>query len=209
MSHTLTLPKKRIQTSFIEHQINGLESPEELNEVKRFIGKVFSGGGYVKSEYTAFDLDQWSTWFYVTSDNGEILSAMRVVEKRPNNFIPLELGVIKGSHPPKRYAVLEQNVADWNNVAFLASRTGWRAAVQNFAMVARFCLEKNFDMVYGFYDLKMPAIVRIYESVGVTMSEKYNKPVFFPGSTLNGTPVQLSIIEISKASLQKTVSKIM
>ncbi|TGK45057.1 hypothetical protein EHQ12_00575 [Leptospira gomenensis] len=114
-----------------------------------------------------------------------------------------------GSHPPKRYSVLEDHVADWNNVAFVKSRTGWRAAVLNFAMVAQFCLEQKYNMVYGFYDLKMPSIVRIYESVGVSLSEKYNKPVYFPGSTLNGTPVQLSIIEITKTNLQKTMSKIL
>lgn len=208
MSHSIAFSKNKIQTSLIEHQINGLESPEELMEVKKFISMVFSGGGYIKSAYTAFNLDQWSTWFYVTTENGLILSAMRVVEKRPNNFLPIEMAIIKGTDPPKRYVVLDDHVADWNNVAFVNSRTGWRAAVLNFAMVARFCLEKKYNMVYGFYDLKMPSIVRIYESVGVSLSEKYNKPVYFPDSTLNGKPVQLSIIEIHKASLQKTVSKI-
>ncbi|TGK39186.1 hypothetical protein EHQ13_06205 [Leptospira gomenensis] len=209
MSYTLTISNKKIHTTLIKHQINGLEAPEELFEVKKFINTIFSGGGYIKSAYTSFDLDPWSTWFYVTTETGMILSAMRVVEKKPNNFIPIEMAIIKGSHPPKRYSVLEDHVADWNNVAFVKSRTGWRAAVLNFAMVAQFCLEQKYNMVYGFYDLKMPSIVRIYESVGVSLSEKYNKPVYFPGSTLNGTPVQLSIIEITKTNLQKTMSKIL
>ncbi|MBM9502896.1 hypothetical protein JWG44_21830 [Leptospira sp. 201903071] len=186
----------------------GLENPEQLIRVKEFIRSVFVAGGYTKSAYTAVDLDPWSTWFYVKNSADEILSAMRVVEKKPNNFLPLEMAVIEGSYPPKRYALIEENVADWNNVAFLNTRSGWRAAVINFCSVAKHCLEKNYTTTYGFYDPKMKSIVRIYSSAGAKLSEKYNQLVFFPGSSLNGEPVFLNIIEIPKASLQIIASKI-
>lgn len=198
--------QKRIQ--FINHKIVGLGNPIDLARVKEFIRSVFVAGGYTKSAYTAVDLDPWSTWFYVTNLEGEILSAMRVVEKKPNNFLPIEMAVIEGINPTMRYAVIEENVADWNNVAFLNSRSGWQAAVLNFCSVAKHCLEKNYKTVYGFYDPKMKSIVRIYTSAGAKLSEKYNRLVSFPGSSLNGEPVMLNIIEIPKASLQKVASKI-
>lgn len=52
------------------------------------------------------------------------------------------MGVIYGSNPQKRYVVLEENVADWNNVAFLRTVMGGKAATINFKMVIKHCLEK-------------------------------------------------------------------
>lgn len=112
---------------FQEHIIRGLENPFKLSHVKEFIGKVFASKGYNKSPYASVDLDPWSIWFYVTNfSTGEILSAMRIVEKKPNNFIPIEMGVIYGSQPQKRYVVIEKNVADWNSVAFLRTAGKFR-----------------------------------------------------------------------------------
>ncbi|RHX84752.1 LBL_2463 family protein [Leptospira stimsonii] len=212
MSH-LVLEKsssniKRKETDFQCRKIVGLENPNELKRVKEFIHSVFVAGGYTKSAYTAVDLDLWSTWFYVVNSENQILSAMRVVEKKPNNFLPIEMAVIDGSYPPRRYALIEENAADWNNVAFLNSRNGWRAAVLNFSTVAKHCLEKKYDTTYGFYDPKMKSIVRIYSSAGAKVSKVYNQLVFFPGSLHNDERVLLNIIEIPKASLQIIASKI-
>ncbi|TGL81447.1 LBL_2463 family protein [Leptospira yasudae] len=200
-------PRKE-KLSLFEHTIVGLENPYELLKVKEFIRSVFTAYGYDKSAYTSVDLDPWSTWFYVSDETGKILSAMRVVEKKPNNYIPIEMAVIEGSEPQMRYAIIEENVADWNNVAFANSYSGWKAARRNFIMVARHCIWKNYNKVYGFYDPTMRAIVRIYTAAGAELSKRFDKLVFFPGSLLNNVPVKLNIIEIPKASLQKIASKI-
>ncbi|WP_225913620.1 LBL_2463 family protein [Leptospira yasudae] len=207
LERSQTNPQK-VKPNLFEHTIVGLENPYELIKVKEFIRSVFMAYGYNKSAYTTVDLDPWSTWFYVSDVTGKILSAMRVVEKKPNNYIPIEMAVIEGSAPLMRYAVVEENVADWNNVAFINSYSGWRAARKNFIMVARHCIRKNYKKVYGFYDPTMRAIVRIYTTAGVELSKNFDKLVFFPGSSLNNEPVKLNIIEIPKASLQKIASKI-
>ncbi|TGJ99878.1 hypothetical protein EHO57_14055 [Leptospira langatensis] len=203
MSHLLLTRKN----SFLESKVD-FSSPEEVAEIKAFIQAIFSRKGYTKSSSTNVDLDRWSTWFCVRGEAGEILAAMRVVEKRPYNFLPIEQAIICDETPLRRYAVENYNTADWNNVAFSNTREGLKAAKQCFALAARFCIEKNYDMVYGFYDLKNPAIVKLYSKVGILPSEIFPKLVYFPGSTLNGTNVELTIIEITKQTLQNIVSKI-
>lgn len=183
--------------------IQGLENPEELERVKDFIKNIFSNSGYSKSPYTTFNLDPWSTWFYVTDSEQKILSAMRIVEKKPNNFLPVEMGVIYGSNPQKRYVVSEENVADWNNVAFLRTVMGGKAATINFKMVVNYCLQKKFSKIYGMYHQKLASIERIYLSAGAKLSKQFSKPVFFPEDYFDQELVLLNIIEIDKTSLQK------
>ncbi|EKR34549.1 LBL_2463 family protein [Leptospira interrogans] len=183
--------------------IQGLENPEELERVKNFIKNIFSNSGYNKSPYATFNLDPWSTWFYVTDSEQKILSAMRIVEKKPNNFLPVEMGVIYGSNPQKRYVVSEENVADWNNVAFLRTVMGGKAATINFKMVVNYCLQKKFSKIYGMYHQKLASIERIYLSAGAKLSKQFSKPVFFPEDYFDQELVLLNIIEIDKTSLQK------
>ncbi|WP_061218409.1 LBL_2463 family protein [Leptospira weilii] len=198
MSHLTLNPP-----SLNENRIQGLENPIELMRVKNFIQSIFSKSGYNKSPYASVDLDPWSTWFYVTDPENKILSAMRIVEKKPNNFLPIEMGVIYGSNPQKRYVVLEENVADWNNVAFLRTLMGGKAATINFKMVVKHCLQKNYSKVYGMYHQKLASIERIYLSAGAELSKRFSKPVFFPEDYIDQELVLLNIIEIDKTSLQK------
>ncbi|MBM9500563.1 hypothetical protein JWG44_09920 [Leptospira sp. 201903071] len=211
MSH-IAVEKPKLKRSnhknqFIEKSIQGVENPIELARVKNFIRFVFTTAGYNKSEYASVNLDPWSTWFYVMDEEGAILSAMRVVEKKPNNFIPLELGVILGSNPPQRYAVIEKKVADWNNVAFINSPKGGRAALQNFQMVAKHCIEQGYEKVYGMYPQRSKAIERIYFSAGAQKSTQFRIPIYFPGDYSNGELVLLNPIEINKTSLQKIAAR--
>lgn len=126
MSHLTLNPP-----SLNENRIQGLENPIELIRVKNFIQSIFSKNGYNKSPYASVDLDPWSTWFYVTDSEKKILSAMRIVEKKPNNFLPIEMGVIYGSNPQKRYVVLEENVADWNKQRCIFTHFNGRKSCNN------------------------------------------------------------------------------
>ncbi|EMS81827.1 hypothetical protein LEP1GSC073_0011, partial [Leptospira noguchii str. Cascata] len=87
----------------------GLENKLELENIKKFSNSIFEKAGYSKP-LDSMDLDLWSIWFYVR-EGSEILAAMRIVEKKPNNLIPLELGIIKDSDPIQRYAVVGNNIA--------------------------------------------------------------------------------------------------
>ncbi|AGS80500.1 hypothetical protein LEP1GSC193_0783 [Leptospira phage vB_LalZ_80412-LE1] len=133
---------------------------------------------------------------------------MRIVEKKPMNLIPLELGIIKESDPIQRYAVIGENIADWNSVSFLLSKKGARAALSTFHAAANFCLEKNFDMIYGFYHKKVNPIVKLYTSIGAIPSEKYPKEVYFPECYYREELVYLTPIEINKVALQKIRTKL-
>ncbi|MDI7228303.1 hypothetical protein QMM87_06370 [Leptospira santarosai] len=199
---SLTLQKTKPFNKYHVIQLSGLENRQELDHVKKFTSGIFNNFGYTKSLYTAVDMDLWSTWFYAR-EGSEILAAMRIVEKRPNNLIPLELGIIKNSDPIQRYAVIENNIADWNSVSFVLSKKGYLAAVSTFLAAAQYCLDKNFDMVYGFYHKNVNSIVRLYTSIGAIPSKKYEKEVYFPECYYNGEPVYLTPIEISKVALQK------
>ncbi|EMY79212.1 hypothetical protein LEP1GSC060_3598 [Leptospira weilii serovar Ranarum str. ICFT] len=152
-------------------------------------------------------MDPWSTWFYVR-EGTEILAAMRIVEKKPMNLIPLELGIIKESDPIQRYAVVGENIADWNSVSFEHSKKGARAAVSTFHAAANFCLKKKFDIVYGFYHKKVNSIVKLYSTIGAMPSEKYQKEVYFPECYYQGELVYLTPIEINKEALQKIRTKL-
>ncbi|EPE86514.1 hypothetical protein LEP1GSC021_0079 [Leptospira noguchii str. 1993005606] len=204
---SITLQKTKSVNKFHVIRLSGLENIQELNNIKKFTSDVYNNFGYTKSLYTAVDMDAWSTWFYVR-EGSEILAAMRIVEKKPNILIPLELGIIKDSDPIQRYAVVGNNIADWNSVSFEHSIKGFKAAVDVFHVVAQFCLDKNFDMVYGFYHKKVNSIVKLYTSIGAVPSTKYVKEVYFPESYHAGELVYLTPIEINKDALQKIKTKL-
>ncbi|EMO28355.1 hypothetical protein LEP1GSC170_2391 [Leptospira interrogans serovar Bataviae str. HAI135] len=141
-------------------------------------------------------------------ENGQILSAMRITEKKPFNFIPLEVALFKDEQfPPKRYAVLEENVADWNSVAFIQNVKGAKAAKANFIAVAEHCITKEYNTIYGMYNPKLSGIERIYLREGAEISVKYPGPMYFPGLYLKGEIPWFEVIEIRKESLQKIASK--
>ncbi|WP_039940172.1 LBL_2463 family protein [Leptospira noguchii] len=204
---SLTLQKTKSVNKFHVIRLIGLENQDELNHIKKFASDIFNNFGYTKSLYTAVDMDAWSTWFYVR-EGSEILAAMRIVEKKPNNLIPLELGIIKDSDPIQRYAVVGNNIADWNSVSFEHSKKGCWAALATFQAAAQYCIDQNFDMVYGFYHKKINSIVKLYTSIGAIPSNKYVKEVYFPESYHNGELVYLTPIEIPKEALQKIRTRI-
>ncbi|KAA1264540.1 hypothetical protein C5473_19500 [Leptospira interrogans serovar Weerasinghe] len=204
---SLTIQKTKPVNKFHVMRLIGLENQEELNLVKKFANDVFNNFGYTKSLYTAVEMDAWSTWFYVR-EGSEILAAMRIVEKKPNNLIPLELGIIKDSEPNQRYALIGENIADWNSVSFLLNKKAMFAAVCVFHAAAQFCLDKNFEIVYGFYHKKVSSIVKLYNSIGAIPSKKYEKEVYFPECYYNGELVYLTPIEISKDALQKIKTRL-
>ncbi|MCH1911635.1 hypothetical protein L9Z41_03385 [Leptospira noguchii] len=186
----------------------GLSEQEELNKIKSFVSKIYEDAGYSNSPWKNIDhYDLWSIWFYV-EENGQILSAMRITEKKPFNFIPLEVALFKDEQfPPKRYAVLEENVADWNSVAFIQNVKGAKAAKANFIAVAEHCITKEYNTVYGMYNPKLSGIERIYLREGAEISVKYPGPMYFPGLYLKGEIPWFEVIEIRKESLQKIASK--
>ncbi|WP_061209602.1 LBL_2463 family protein [Leptospira borgpetersenii] len=196
-----TIQKSNLVKNLHVIRLMGLENPQELKNIKKFTNKIFEQFGYTKP-LDSIDLDLWSTWFYVR-EGSEILAAMRIVEKRPNNLIPLELGIIKGSDPILRYAVIGDNIADWNSVSFVLSIKGSWAALATFQAAAQYCIDKNFDMIYGFYHKKINSIVKLYTSIGAVASKKYEKEVYFPECYYNGELVYLTPIEIPKVALQK------
>ncbi|AVQ11590.1 Uncharacterized protein XB16_1258 [Leptospira santarosai] len=198
---SLTLQKTKPVKKFHVIRMVGLENPKELQNIKKFSSTIFENVGYSKP-LDSMDLDPWSTWFYVL-EGSEILAAMRIVEKKPNNLIPLELGIIKDSVPIQRYAVVGNNIADWNSVSFEHSKKGCWAALATFQAAAQYCIDKNFDMVYGFYHKNVSSIVKLYTSIGAIPSKKYEKEVYFPECYYNGEPVYLTPIEIPKVALQK------
>ncbi|TGK36292.1 hypothetical protein EHO65_18305 [Leptospira andrefontaineae] len=187
--------------------IEGVSAPEELAALKQFISRIYSEAGYVNSPYKNIDLDPWSTWFYVTLGD-QILSAMRIVEKKPENFIPLEQAIKHNSIPQIRYALLEDNVADWNSVAFERTLNGAKAAKINFAVVANYCIKQGFDMVYGMYNPVLEGIQSIYLEAGARVSERFPGPVYFPGFELKGELALLQIVEISKTTLHQIAAKV-
>lgn len=199
---SLTIQKTKPVNKFHVIRLSGLENQDELNHVKKFAGDIFNNFGYTKSLYTAVEMDAWSTWFYVR-EGSEILAAMRIVEKKPNNLIPLELGIIKDTEPNQRYAVIGDNIADWNSVSFEHSKKGCWAALATFKAAAQYCIDKNFDMVYGFYHKNVNSIVKLYTSIGAVPSKKYEREVYFPECYHNNELVYLTPIEIPKVALQK------
>ncbi|MCR8640983.1 LBL_2463 family protein [Leptospira interrogans] len=204
---SLTIQRTKSVNKFHVMRLSGLENQDELNHVKKFASDIFNNFGYTKSLYTAVEMDAWSTWFYVR-EGSEILAAMRIVEKKPNNLIPLELGIIKDTEPYQRYAVIGDNIADWNSVSFLLNKKAMFAAVCVFHAAAQFCLDKNFEIVYGFYHKKVSSIVKLYNSIGAIPSKKYEKEVYFPECYYNGELVYLTPIEISKDALQKIKTRL-
>ncbi|MGQ2802133.1 LBL_2463 family protein [Leptospira santarosai] len=189
-------------------KIIGVDAPVDLKKVKSFVSKIYEDAGYSNSPWKNIDhYDLWSTWFYV-EENGLILSAMRITEKKPFNFIPLEVALFKNEQfPPKRYAVIEENVADWNGVAFVQNVKGAKAAKANFLAVADHCVKKGYNIVYGMYNPKLLGIERIYLREGAVLSARYPGPMYFPALYWNGEIPWFEVIETEKETLQKIASK--
>lgn len=193
--------------SLIVNTIDSTGPYSELSRVKTFIDRIFLEGGYLRSP-SSQNLDPWSKWIYLTCSNGEIISAQRIVEKSPENQITIEQAFISGEKPEKHYSVVERNVADWNSVAFEKSKLGFRAALLNAGYIARHCLERKYDLVFGFSNEKKRGIERLYLSHGAQFSKKYPKPVYFPEDRLEGKTFELKIIEIERAALQNIAAKL-
>lgn len=205
----------RKKGDYVCWKIDGAKSISPLTEIKNFIKHMNDEVGNEDSDWRAFDLDRWSVWFVVTN-NCEILSTMRVVTKRPNNLIPLEIGLVAEGmessgvaiedairNKPRRYAVLDDKSADWNSVAFPPTKQGYQAAALNFGCVAKYCVEQDFSRVFGMYSPFRKGIERVYKRAGAIRSSDFPGPIFFPGFKCNGNLVLFQIIEIPKKSLQK------
>lgn len=191
---------------FEVHSIYKLGSSEELDRVKDFVQKIFREGGYHKTSQSQ-NLDKWSNWIYLTYF-GEIVSAQRVVEKTNENLLTVEQALIRDDQNDSHYRISEKNVADWNSVAFEKSKRGLRAAFVNAGLIARYCLKKNYDLVFGFSNAQKRGIERLYLAHGAKFSEKFSKPVYFPADSLEGNTFDLKIIEISKTALREIASKL-
>ncbi|WP_425529216.1 LBL_2463 family protein [Leptospira stimsonii] len=214
MSNVLETKPDQSKEKIVVKMIFGTEHPAELKRVKSFVTKIYREAGYSDSEWKNINYDPWSTWFYV-DDFGEILAAMRIIEKKPNNFIPLEVACIydektykKKGIPKRRYAVIEKNVADWNAVAFQLSQLGWRTVKILFRTVAKYCAEKGYRKVYGMYNPTLKGIEKLYLKEGSVLSKKYPGPVFFPGFNLLNEQSTFQVIELGKETLQKIASKL-
>ncbi|WP_408611643.1 LBL_2463 family protein [Leptospira ainlahdjerensis] len=168
--------------------------------LKDFVYSINVSAG---NEYPRKDdgLDPYSTWLYVLFEN-ELQSCMRIVVKKPENLIPLESAFL-AENPEKQYCVTESNVADWNSVAFVTSLKGAKAAKLNFACVAEYCLNQNFDIVYGMFNDQRKGIGRIYLEAGAEISKKFSGKIAFKDFKTFGKPATFTIIEIKKNSLQK------
>ncbi|AXR66142.1 LBL_2463 family protein [Leptospira mayottensis] len=201
MSHIITKPSVKI--------ITANDSLSELTRVKEYVTEKFKEAGYSDSPWRRFNYDEWSTWFYY-ENNGEILAVMRLVEKKPWNIVPLEFAVIydeKEVVPQRRYAVIEDNVADWNAVAFETTLEGWVAAKRTFRTVARYCVEKGYNIVYGMYPVSLKSIRMFYKKSGAVDSLRFFDRVYFPGFYLKGELCYLNVIELEKETLQEIASK--
>ncbi|WP_431844534.1 LBL_2463 family protein [Leptospira noguchii] len=202
------MQKTKSVNKFHVIRLIGLENQDELNHIKKFASDIFNNFGYTKSLYTAVDMDAWSTWFYVR-EGSEILAAMRIVEKKPNNLIPLELGIIKDSDPIQRYAVVGNNIADWNSVSFEHSKKGCWAALATFQAAAQYCIDQNFDIGLRILSQKNKFNCKtLYFYRGNSTSKKYVKEVYFPECYHDGELVNLTLIEIPKDALQKIRTRI-
>ncbi|WP_016760606.1 LBL_2463 family protein, partial [Leptospira weilii] len=137
----------------------------------------------------------------VTFEN-EILSCMRIIVKTPENQIPLEKGFILNSSY-RQYKVTAHNAADWNSVAFPLNLKGAKAVKFNFACVAKYCLEQNFNLIYGMFNDERKGIGRIYLEAGANISKEFPEKIFFKDFLTYGELATFTIIEIEKNSLQK------
>ncbi|TGK14034.1 hypothetical protein EHO60_01440 [Leptospira fletcheri] len=185
-------------------KVNAWSGAPLISRIKEFLKKANEEVGNQDSEWRTFDLDPWSVWFAMMKGE-EIFSVMRVVEKRPNNLIPLEIGVIHGSEP-RRYAVLDRNVADWNSVAFLRTPRGSYAAFLNCGCVADYCVKRNYSRVFGMYSPFRKGIERVYLASGAIHCVEYPGPIYFPNFLCNGELVLFKTIEIPKKSLLEIAS---
>ncbi|WP_061248522.1 LBL_2463 family protein [Leptospira alstonii] len=178
-------------------------NPENFHTLITLKDFVFSINQSAGNSYSRKDdgLDPDSTWFFVTFEN-EISSCMRIVVKKPENQIPFENGFILNS-PDRQYKVTATNVADWNSVAFLPSLKGAKAAKFNFACVAQYCLEQNFDLIYGVFNDERKGIGRIYLEAGAKISQEFPEKIFYKDFRTYGARATFTIIEIEKNSLQK------
>ncbi|EMO61334.1 hypothetical protein LEP1GSC133_0761 [Leptospira borgpetersenii serovar Pomona str. 200901868] len=180
--------------------ISGIDPGRELARIKDFLRRSFDNAGYSDTPWRAFNYDEWSTWFYFEKES-EILSVMRIVEKKPYNIIPLENAVIYNEaekFPHRRYAVIEEKVADWNSLAFVHTYDGWRAARETFKAVAKFCVQKQFSIIYGMYPRALKSIGLFYKKFGAHLSHRFYEDVYYPGLYLKGELCVCSVVEIEK-----------
>ncbi|MBW0433772.1 hypothetical protein HGB47_09100 [Leptospira yasudae] len=179
-----------------------------LGRLKAFVSRNYEKAGYTNSRWKSRDYDPWSIWFWVEYEN-QIVATMRIVEKVPENCIPLEVAVIDDNRvPAARYAVLEENVADWNSVAFEPTKLGVYAVKKTFRTVAKYCFETGFETVYGLYNPKLPSVKRLYLEEGAVISQHYSLQVYFPDFCLNGELAKFTVIELKQDVLKMIASKL-
>ncbi|EPG72486.1 hypothetical protein LEP1GSC058_0287 [Leptospira fainei serovar Hurstbridge str. BUT 6] len=186
-----------------------------LDKIKNFSAKIYKSAGY--NEYPFMNFDPWSIWFYVTDRDGNIQAATRLVEKRDDNLVPIEFALLNFPlheeemeraedyikfAPNIRYAIVKTNSADWNSVSFRPTVLGLRAMKMCASAVAKYCLTKGFEIVYGLINPEWLGLHRVYLDYGAKESDEFPNLVYYPHCKLKGRVSKFRIIEMHKSSLQ-------
>lgn len=175
----------------------------EFDNLKEFGKEIYKSAGY--SEYETVNLDKWSTWFHVSYE-GYIQASTRVVRKVLENKIPLEIA--QRASNDSHYEVKNLNTADWNSVTFLTTILGAQAFKIAARAVAKYCLDKKFDIVYGMVNPVWEGLNRVYLQYGAEYSKEFSDPVYFPGCFLNGKRALFQLLEIKENALQKIAANL-
>ncbi|WP_061249243.1 LBL_2463 family protein [Leptospira alstonii] len=206
LENTLEITPEKLKSKVSPFELHTWDNSQDkkiIKPVKEFSKQIYKEAGY--SEYETVDLDNWSKWFYVTYD-GYLQAAMRVVEKTEENRIPLEIA--QRSPSGEHYNLNNTNVADWNSVSFRQTILGAQAFKIAGKAVAEYCLNLNFNLVYGLINPRWKGLHRVYLDNGAVPSNEFTDSVYFPGCKLSGELALFQIIEIGKNTLQKIASKL-
>ncbi|WP_246052692.1 LBL_2463 family protein [Leptospira semungkisensis] len=160
--------------------IDYAKNPDLVSGLRTFIKENYISHGYVgfSEDFDSYN-DPYSTYFFSTSAEGEVLAVLRLIYKSKSNLLPFEWGFIDGEE--KRYGHLGRDVADLNSFIFTRTLDSRKASRCLFGYAAKHMLERGVKKAFGMYDVSNSVIRSIYEKYGAIDSPIYNRQIYFPG----------------------------
>ncbi|MGB9612569.1 MAG: LBL_2463 family protein [Candidatus Margulisiibacteriota bacterium] len=186
------------------HQDSGF-----IEQIRSSIKSKFFAKGYhgFSDEYDRY-FDPFSIYFYVSNKSKEIHAVQRVIHKTPQNLLPLEKALIKGSEKNKRYTIDEQDTVEISSFLFKSARS---IDLLVFS-IAHYGKLNRIKKAYALLDIDSKSLEKIYGRFGWEESMKYNTPVYFPdyGKISNGRfePTLWKVLELPEEKISKIAENI-
>lgn len=199
------------QNNLTCYMINGDNSSEIINKLRSLVKETYQKLGYVGfSDNFDKSFDKNSFYFFVQNENNDIKAIQRLIIKKHNTKLPLEMACINSvsSNHNLHYTINELNVAEITSSIFSSAK----AFKLSYICMSFLGTKMNINKAYALLDVNMLSLRKLYEKIGWVKSQEFYEPIYFPdyGKIVNGKfiPTQWEIMELTESKISNISNQI-